>query len=172
MFIAAVFEATGYRMNEQQADRLRGSMTAVDESGKLASPGTEAQPHQPLEKGPAPVPSQLYGGQEAHPYSAEPGGASFPGPSPAGEERGGIDPGFLISPYPARDELMTRARELQRELTGQQDFGLSQADMAELLSLVRRLGQIFFEQGRDKVTHQQLQAEVAQLKRLIESKGK
>lgn len=68
-----------------------------------------------------------------------------------------------------RTELMQRARELQKNaLTGSNP--LSKQDAAELLQLMRELGEKFFEQGANAVTKTQFQNEVQNLKRLIESK--
>jgi hypothetical protein len=147
--IAGVFAATGNGLNAQQAEELRRTIAGLI-PGASANPATELQ------------------------RSQEPPGSTPVPPGAAPQLNGGnAGSGAVIATAPSMPgaELMTRARELQRELPNQNP-GLSQADVAELLSLVRRLGQLFFEQGRDKVTHQQLQAEIASLKRLIESKGK
>jgi hypothetical protein len=66
-----------------------------------------------------------------------------------------------------RTELMNRARTLQRSET---QGTLSPQDVAELLQLMRILGERFFEQGENAVTQQQFKQEVQALRRLIESK--
>lgn len=149
--IAGVFAASGYSLSRQQADELRRTIAGFTQAA-ADNPGAEAHRGQkPLENGPVPGAS----GGAPNLYGANAG----PGPQVA------------TAPSSPGAELMTRARQLERTLP-EQNPGLTLADVAELLSLVRRLGQLFFEQGRDKVTHQQFQAEIGSLKRLIESKGK
>ena len=188
--IFAVFEATGYRMNEQQAEKLRASLRGFAHGGP-ASPTQDPQRERESKRGPA---AARAGSTGAAPYDRESSSPAAgqtlkrfllwldrapeqivegqPSSSGSGEpDRRGLDPGIVATPSSLRDEVMSGARELQRELN-RQEPSLSRPEMVELLLLVHRLGQLFFEQGQDKVTHGQLQNEIANLKHLIESKGK
>lgn len=68
-------------------------------------------------------------------------------------------------------QLVERMRELQRQLAEHGAGSLTRQQDVEMLGLLKSFGQ-YLEQGKDAVTQAQLRAEMDNLKRLINSKGK
>jgi hypothetical protein len=70
-----------------------------------------------------------------------------------------------------RGDLMNQMRQFQNAFQAQAP-AISQQDAIELLSVIRQVGEAFFQQSQNGVTKQEFEREKIALRRLIESKGK
>lgn len=87
----------------------------------------------------------------------------------AGDKAGADTSSIGATQSNVRTELAQRAAALQKEFQNQGP-AISHQDAAELLQLMRTVGEHFFEQGQNSVTKKQFQQELTALRRLIETK--